>query len=65
MPKPYESHLVLDRMRREGWISLADEVRAIRFLLETGQAEGAYNLTGPEPKVVLENLTKPLVGGTQ
>ncbi|HEY6496822.1 MAG TPA: hypothetical protein VIZ43_26390 [Trebonia sp.] len=22
------------------------------------------NLTGPEPKVVLENLTKPLVGGT-
>jgi uncharacterized protein len=31
------------------WISLADEVRAIRYLLATAQAEGAYNLTAPEP----------------
>jgi uncharacterized protein (TIGR01777 family) len=29
------------------WIHLADEVRAIRFLLETPQACGAYNLTAP------------------
>ena len=31
------------------WISRADEVRAIRFLLDRPQAEGAYNLTAPEP----------------
>ncbi|MEA4909346.1 MAG: TIGR01777 family oxidoreductase [Anaerolineaceae bacterium] len=31
------------------WIHMLDEVRAIRFLLEHPQAEGAYNLTGPEP----------------
>ncbi len=31
------------------WISLSDEVRAIRFLLENPHAEGAYNLTAPEP----------------
>ena len=31
------------------WISGTDEVRAIRFLLENTQAEGAYNLTAPEP----------------
>ncbi|MGI9005453.1 MAG: TIGR01777 family oxidoreductase [Streptosporangiaceae bacterium] len=31
------------------WISRTDEVRAIRFLLDNPQAEGAYNLTAPEP----------------
>lgn len=31
------------------WISLADEVRAIRFLLQEAKTEGAYNLTAPEP----------------
>jgi uncharacterized protein len=31
------------------WISLTDEVRAIRFLVESAQTEGAYNLTAPEP----------------
>jgi uncharacterized protein (TIGR01777 family) len=31
------------------WISREDEVRAIRFLLEDAQADGAYNLTAPEP----------------
>ena len=31
------------------WISLADEVSAIRFLLEAGDASGAFNLTAPEP----------------
>lgn len=31
------------------WIHLADEVAAIRFLLEDGRAFGAYNLTAPHP----------------
>lgn len=31
------------------WIHLKDEVRAILFLLENEQAEGAYNLTAPNP----------------
>ncbi|GAB4308020.1 MAG: TIGR01777 family oxidoreductase [Phototrophicales bacterium] len=30
------------------WIHLDDEVRAIRFLIEQGNASGAFNLTGPE-----------------
>ncbi len=31
------------------WISLEDEVRAIRFLIENPDAQGVYNLTTPEP----------------
>jgi uncharacterized protein (TIGR01777 family) len=31
------------------WISLRDEVRAIRFLIEDGDAHGVFNLTAPEP----------------
>jgi uncharacterized protein (TIGR01777 family) len=31
------------------WISLADEISAIRFLLASADARGAYNLTAPEP----------------
>jgi len=31
------------------WIHLADEVSAIRFLLENPEARGAYNLTAPNP----------------
>lgn len=31
------------------WISLQDEVRAIRFLMEHPQAQGAYNLAAPNP----------------
>ena len=31
------------------WIHLRDEVRAIRFLLEHGEARGPFNLTTPEP----------------
>lgn len=31
------------------WIHLADEVAAIRFLLEHGDARGPFNLTAPEP----------------
>ena len=31
------------------WISLADTVRAIRFLAETPGATGAFNVVGPEP----------------
>lgn len=31
------------------WIHLADEVGAIRFLLDTDSASGAFNLTAPNP----------------
>ncbi len=31
------------------WIHLADEVAAIRHLLERGEARGPFNLTAPEP----------------
>lgn len=31
------------------WISLRDEVRAIRFLVENSDAQGVFNLTAPEP----------------
>lgn len=34
------------------WIHIEDEVRAIRFLIETESAAGAFNLVAPEP---LEN----------
>jgi hypothetical protein len=40
------------------WVSLADEVRAIRFLLEN-EVSGPVNLTGPEP-VTNAELTKSL-----
>jgi uncharacterized protein (TIGR01777 family) len=31
------------------WISLLDEVKAIRFLVENSACEGVYNLTAPNP----------------
>ena len=31
------------------WITLQDEVRAIRFLIERSDCEGVYNLTAPDP----------------
>lgn len=31
------------------WIHIVDEVRAIRFLIENKSAQGAYNLTAPNP----------------
>jgi hypothetical protein len=31
------------------WIHLQDQVRALRFLIETKEASGAYNLTAPDP----------------
>lgn len=31
------------------WIHMEDEIRAIRFLLESETASGAYNLTAPNP----------------
>ena len=31
------------------WIHIADEVRAIRFLIESASAAGAFNLTAPAP----------------
>lgn len=36
------------------WIHLADEVAAIRFLLETEGAAGPFNLTAPEPLTNLD-----------
>ncbi|HEX2902953.1 MAG TPA: TIGR01777 family oxidoreductase [Jatrophihabitans sp.] len=33
----------------QSWISLADEVAAIRFLLDDNSVSGPVNLTGPEP----------------
>lgn len=32
------------------WISLADEVGAIRFLIESEDLDGVFNLTAPEPE---------------
>ncbi|NPV77851.1 MAG: TIGR01777 family protein [Anaerolineae bacterium] len=34
------------------WITLQDEVRAIQYLLENEKAQGAFNLTAPEPLVM-------------
>jgi uncharacterized protein len=31
------------------WIALADEVRAIRFLIERNDCQGVFNLTAPDP----------------
>ena len=31
------------------WIHINDEIRAIRFLLDTDSARGPYNLSGPDP----------------
>lgn len=41
------------------WIALSDEVGAIRFLLESEDASGPFNLTGPEP-VTNAQFTKVL-----
>lgn len=41
------------------WIALEDEVRALRFVLDAPQVEGAVNLTAPEP-VTNQELTKAL-----
>jgi uncharacterized protein len=41
------------------WIALADEVRALRFLLDGEGLEGPYNLTAPEPATNAE-LTRAL-----
>jgi uncharacterized protein len=43
------------------WISLADEICAIRFLLASAEAKGAYNLTAPEP-VTNAEFTRSLAG---
>lgn len=36
------------------WISLRDEVRAIRFLVENPQARGSFNLAAPHPVTMKE-----------
>jgi uncharacterized protein (TIGR01777 family) len=45
------------------WISLADEVAAIKFLIENEDLKGAFNLTSPEPirnKLFFQTLAKVL-----
>jgi hypothetical protein len=41
------------------WIHIQDEVKAIRFLLESSDADGPYNLTAPNP-VTNKTFTKIL-----
>jgi uncharacterized protein (TIGR01777 family) len=48
------------------WISLEDEVRAIRFLIEHGELAGAFNLAAPQPlregelcRIVGKGLRRP------
>jgi uncharacterized protein (TIGR01777 family) len=41
------------------WISLADEVRAIRFLMENPNLKGAFNLTAPHP-VTMKQFVRTL-----
>lgn len=36
------------------WISLADEIRAIRFLMESSDLKGPFNLTAPNPVTMTE-----------
>jgi uncharacterized protein (TIGR01777 family) len=43
------------------WISLTDEIRAIRFLLDGSALSGPFNLTAPNP-VTNSELTKALHG---
>lgn len=43
------------------WISLADEISAIRFLLASAEATGAFNLAAPEP-VTNAEFTLALAG---
>jgi hypothetical protein len=38
------------------WIHIADQVAAIRFLMENEQARGAFNLSAPEPMASAEFL---------
>ncbi len=52
------------------WISLTDEVRAIRFLLDSAGASGPFNLTAPEPvtnaeftRALAKALGRPVVLG--
>lgn len=39
------------------WIHLRDEVRAIRFLLESRSSSGPYNLTAPHPVTMKDFIT--------
>ncbi|MGN6679499.1 MAG: TIGR01777 family oxidoreductase [Streptosporangiaceae bacterium] len=43
------------------WISLADEISAVRFLLTSAEAAGAFNLAAPEP-VTNAEFTLALAG---
>src|SRR5690606_27895687 len=48
-----------DGTQYEPWISLDDEVAAIRFVLEHPEVSGPVNLTGPDP-VTNAEFTKAL-----
>jgi uncharacterized protein (TIGR01777 family) len=43
------------------WISLSDEVRAIRFLIENVKLQGVFNLTAPQP-VTMKTFCRTLGG---
>ncbi len=43
------------------WISLSDEVRAIRFLIENAKSQGVFNLTAPQP-VTMKAFCRTLGG---
>ncbi len=50
--RPFQLHLggyVGSGKQWLSWISLQDEVRAIRYLIEHSEAQGVFNLTAPEP----------------
>ncbi|UCG56281.1 MAG: TIGR01777 family oxidoreductase [Phycisphaerales bacterium] len=58
--KPFRFHLggyLGDGRQWFSWISLKDEVSAIRFLIENESSHGVFNLTAPEP-VTMERLCK-------
>jgi uncharacterized protein (TIGR01777 family) len=62
MMRPFRLHLggyVGSGRQWFSWISLHDEVRAIRYLIEHPEARGVFNLTAPEPvqmKAFCQNL---------
>jgi len=49
MPLSFFAGKIGDGKQWIPWIHIQDEVKAIRFLLENTECEGAYNLTAPHP----------------
>ena len=49
MPLSFFAGKIGDGKQWIPWIHIKDEVKAIRYLLENNDCEGAYNLTAPHP----------------